>query len=144
VLNQFPQNAFWQLFSAKEEQVRYGGKHYQWKRSKLRFWLKQLLEYYLMEGIVMSYTVDDGVREYTKAHLQYLAPEDVLSRFSPDQRLQGLSPDQRLQGLSPEEMLQRLSPDQWLHGLSPDEVLQYLSPDEIEAYLSKLKSQRSH
>jgi len=129
VLGEFPptpNNAFWQLFSAKEEQVRYGGKHYQWKRSKLRFWLKQLLEYYLMEGIVMSYTVDDGVREYTKAHLQYLAPEDVLSRFSPDQRLQGLSSD---------EVLQRFS---------LDEVLQHWSPDEIEAYLSKLKSQRSH
>jgi hypothetical protein len=46
-----------------------------------------------MEGIVMSYTVNDYVKEYTKAHLQYLAPEEVLSRFSPDQRLQGLSPD---------------------------------------------------
>jgi len=79
-----------------------------------------------MEGIVMSYTVDDGVREYTKAHLRYLAPEDVLSRFSPDQRLQGLSPD---------EVLQRFS---------LDEVLQHWSPDEIEAYLTQLKSQPSH
>jgi hypothetical protein len=125
VLGEFPptpNNAFWQLFSAKEEQVRYGGKHYQWKRSKLSFWLKQLLEYYHVEGIVMSYTVDDGVREYTKAHLQYLAPEEVLSGFSPDRRLHGLSPDQRL------------------HGLAPDEVLQRLSPDDIEAYLTKLKS----
>ncbi len=74
----------------------------------------------------MSYTVDDYVKDYTKAHLHYLAPEEVLPRFSLDQRLQGLSPDQRLQGLS------------------PDQRLQGLSPDEIEAYLSKLKSQRSH
>jgi hypothetical protein len=75
------------------------------------------------------------VKEYTKAHLQYLAPEEVLSRYSPDQRLHGLSP---------EDVLSRFSPDQRLQGLSPDEVLQQLSPDEIEAYLLKLKSQRSH
>ncbi len=120
VLSQFPEtpnNAFWQLFSAKEEKVRYGGEHYQWKQSDLNSLLNQLFESYHLEGIVMSYTVDDYVREYTKAHLQYLAPEDVLSRFSPDQRLQGLS---------------------------PDEVLQRFSPEEIEAYLTKLKSQRSH
>jgi hypothetical protein len=63
-------------------------------------------------GIVMSYTVDDYVRDYTKEHLHTLTPQE------------------RLAGLPSEEIWQQFSPDQRLQGLSPS---------IIEAYLTRLK-----
>jgi hypothetical protein len=155
VLSQFPEtpnNAFWQLFSANTEKVLFGQKNYGWQRPDLSSVIDDLFKHYHLEGI-MSYTVEDYVKDYRRNFLQDLSveerlagltPDEVLPRFSPDEVLPRFSPDQRLQGLSPDEVLQHLSPDEVLQRFSPDQRLQGLSPDEIEAYLSKLKSQRSH
>jgi hypothetical protein len=53
-------------------------------------------------------------KEYIKAHLGDLDPEEILSRFKPDERLKGLKPDERLKGLKPEEIetyLKKLKPN---------------------------------
>lgn len=95
VLNKFrplPHNALWQLFSASEEQVRFGSQHYQFDPAKTSAVMNQLFEYYHLEGIVMSYTYEDFVKDYTRDHLHLLTPKEVLSQFSPKERLQGLSP----------------------------------------------------
>jgi len=128
VLSQFPEtpnNAFWQLFSAKAEKVLYGQKNYGWQLPDWSSVIDDLFKHYQLEGI-MSYTMADYMKEYRKNFIQDLSVEERLTGLAPDQRLHGLSPDQRL------------------HGLSLDEVLQRWQPDEIEAYLTKLKSQRPH
>jgi len=128
VLGEFPptpNNAFWHLFSAKEERVHYGGKHYHWKYPRLSYFINDLLKHYQLEGI-MPYTVEEYVKDCQRDFLQSLSVEE------------------RLAGLSPDEVLPRFSPDQRLHGLAPDQRLHGLSPDDIEAYLTNLKSQPSH
>ena len=85
-----------------------------------------LLDKYSLEGIAMPYTMEQFRREYVKAHLAELDPEEVLSRFAPEDRLKGLEP---------EEVLARFEPEDRLRGLEPE---------EIEAYLKKLKKRKGH
>ncbi len=62
----------------------------------------------------MPYTMEQFRKEYIKAHLGELDPEEILSRFKPDERLNGLKPDERLKGLKPEEIetyLKKLKPN---------------------------------
>jgi len=56
-------------------------------------------------------------KEYVKAHLAELDPEEVLSIFAPEEVLSRFDPEDRLKGLDPKE---------------------------IEAYLKKLKKQKGH
>ena len=96
--------------------------------------INQLLEKYSLEGLTMPYTMEQFRKEYIKAHLGDLDPEEILSRFNPDERLKGLKP---------EEILSRFKPDERLKGLKPDEILKGLKPEEIETYLKKLKPNNS-
>lgn len=123
VLNKFrplPHNALWQLFSASPEQVRFGSQHYQFDPVKTSAVMNQLFEYYHLEGIVMSYTYEDFVKDYTRDHLHLLTPKEVLSQFSPKEVLSQFSPKERLQGLSLTEV------------------------EEVEAYLRELKQGQTH
>jgi hypothetical protein len=43
-------------------------------------------------------------KEYVKAHLPELSPDEVLSMFTPTDRLKGLALEDRLEGLDPEEI----------------------------------------
>jgi hypothetical protein len=43
-------------------------------------------------------------KEYIKAHLGDLDPEEILSRFKPEEILSRFKPDERLKGLKPEEI----------------------------------------
>jgi hypothetical protein len=42
----------------------------------------------------MPYTMEQFRKEYIKAHLGDLDPEETLSRFKPDERLKGLKPEE--------------------------------------------------
>jgi len=125
VLSQLPKTpsyAFWHLFSANLENVRFGRTHYQWRQPTLSSLANHLLERYSKEDdkeekLGAPYMVINRMRNYTKEHLQTLTVHE------------------RLAGLSPTEVLQYFSPEQRLRGRLPD---------DIEAYLSKLKSQPSH
>ncbi len=81
----------------------------------------------------MPYTIEQFRKEYIKAHLGELDPEEVLSRFGPMQRLKGLDAEERLKGLDAEERLK---------GLDAEERLKGLSLKDIEAYLEKLKNRQ--
>jgi hypothetical protein len=107
VLGQLPRsehNAILHLFSASQEQVRYGVEHYRQRSDETSSLLYRLFEQYRKEGVDMPYTMEDFVRDFTKEHLKDLTPQERLKGLSPEERLQGLSLEERLQGLSPEEI----------------------------------------
>jgi hypothetical protein len=133
VLGQLPQsehNAMLHLFSASQEQVRYGIEHYRQHSDGTSTLLNRLFEQYRKEGVQMPYTMADFLRDYVKEHLKDLTPEE---------RLEGLSPEERLKGLSVEKRLEGLSPEKRLEGLSPEERLKGLSAEEIAALLERFK-----
>jgi len=76
-----------------------------------------LFQKYSLEGIAMSYTMEKFRKDYVKAHLRDLDPED------------------RLKGLEAEEILSRFGAEDRLKGLEAE---------EIEAYLNKLKKKKRH
>ncbi len=63
-----------------------------------------MLEKYSLEGLTMPYTMEQFRKEYIKAHLGDLDPEEILSRFKPEEILSRFKPDERLKGLKPEEI----------------------------------------
>ena len=115
VLGQLPQaehNAILHLFSASQEQVRYGAEHYHPHSDETSTLVNRLFDQYRKEGIQMPYTMEDFRRDYVKEHLKDLTPEEIREALSPEELLRGLSPEERLRGLSPEERLKGLSPEE--------------------------------
>ena len=124
VLNQFAnteRNAFWQLFSANIEKVRFGRLNYHFKQHDVSSFVNQLFNYYHVEGFNMPYTIEDYVRDTTQWH---------LSQLTIEQRLVGLSPEQVLQQIPPQQILQNIPLEQRLHGLSLEQRLQDLSSEQ--------------
>ncbi len=113
VLGQLPQsenNALLHLFSASQELWRYGVRNYRQRSHETSTLLHRLVEQYQQEGLSMSYTMADFVKEFTMDHLKLLTPEERFAGLSPEQIVAGLSPEQIVAGLSPEAIaaLQRL------------------------------------
>jgi hypothetical protein len=79
--------------------------------------INQLLQKYSLEGIAMPYTMEQFRKDYVKAHLGDLDPEEILSRFGAEDRLKGLG---------------------------AEEILRALKIEEVEAYLNKLKKKKRH
>ncbi len=52
--------------------------------------INQLLEKYSLEGITMPYTMEQFQKDYIKAHIRVLDPEEILSKFKTEERLKGL------------------------------------------------------
>lgn len=130
VLNQFAKtekNAFWQLFSANMEKVKFGRNHYQFKQRDVSTFVNQLFNYYHVEGFNMPYTVEDYVRDVTKSYLPHLTLEERLEGLPTEQILQQIPLEQRIAGLSSEQRLQ---------GLSEQEL------QELSVYLSQMKRSR--
>ncbi len=161
-------NALWLLFSGIMEKVQYGVSRYRARQLELRAVLNKLVASYKIEGIAMSYTIEDFKREVreeflasltleerleglpTEERLKGLPPEERLKGLPPEERLKGLPPEERLKGLPPEERLKGLPPEGRLKGLPPEERLKGLPPEEllknlsrkqIEVYLKKLSAQ---
>ena len=163
VLSEMPdsdRNALWNLFSGVREKVASAATHYQGHMRGVSTIMNQLFECYALEGVAMSYTMDDFLRDASKEILEKLPPEEILRGIPveerlrglppeerlrglpPEERLRGLPPEERLRGLPPEERLRGLPPEERLRGLSPEEILRGLSVEEIQAYLEKMKRQR--
>ena len=120
VLSRLPlaqKNAVLAFFSFDPEKIRFALDHYRWRMDDGSPVINQLLQKYSLEGINMPYTMEQFRKEYIKAHLKELDPEEVLSKFGPAERLKGLEPAERLKGLKMEE---------------------------IETYLEKLKKRQEH
>jgi len=117
-------NALWHLYSGVAENFVYGNSHYRWHYERGRQLLNQLYEMYSREEIVMPYTWEDFDRDYAKAHVHLLSPEE------------------RLDGLVASEVLSRFAASERLSGLKPAERLSGLTPQQIEDYLKQLKSKK--
>jgi hypothetical protein len=108
-------NAILSLFSFDANKVKFALDHYHWQQEDGSTVINQLMEQYALEGVAMPYTMEQFRKDYIKAHLGELDPDEVLSMFGPEARLKGLDPETRLKGLDPEK---------------------------IEAYLKKLKKRK--
>jgi hypothetical protein len=126
------QNAMLHLFSANEEQLRYGQEHYRPHSTETSTLLYDLFKAY-SEDPNMADKLKEYVRESLDELLRQLPKEELRKRLSTGERLEGLSPEERLEGLSPEERLEGLSPEERLEGLSPEERLKGLSPEQLRA-----------
>lgn len=101
------------LFSASRKSVKYAQGIYR-QRSHVSGALRQLLDRYAREGIIMPYTWEDFDVDYIKEHFPELTPDkqrEVLERLSSELR---------------QEMLQSLPIAERLAGLSPEQIRQYL------------------
>ena len=106
VVHQLPQeehNAMLHLFSASQELVDCGARHYRPQSPETSSLLYLLWQKYRQEGLPVPETLEDLVRiALADAARNY--PDELVKALPPEMRLQGLSPEQRLQGLSPEEL----------------------------------------
>ena len=78
------------FFSFDPEKVRFALNHYQMRMDDGSTVINQLLQKYSLEGMDMPYTMEQFRKEYIKAHLKELDPDEVLSKFDPAERLKGL------------------------------------------------------
>jgi hypothetical protein len=143
VLGRLPRaehNAMLHLFSAQQEQVRYGAQHYRRRSDQTSTLLDRLFEEYQREGLAMPYTLEDFRRDYLRGHLKDLSPEERVEGLSLEQRLAGLSEEDLLRRVPVEKRLEGLSPEERLEGLSPEQRLAGLSPEEIAELLKRFKT----
>lgn len=124
VIHQLPQveqNAMLHLFSARQEQVRYGAGHYRPRSEQTSTFLYQLYDRYREEGMPVPFTREEFFRE---AIANMLRDPEVVERAakepaiidrvaqSPeviDRVLDAAPVEKRLEGLSVEELLAGLS-----------------------------------
>jgi hypothetical protein len=85
VLSRIPQtqrNTMWQLFSSVLEKFDYAKTHHKWRNSELSSIINQLYPaergHYCAEGVFMSYTVEDYLRETRQQVLNSLTLEEIL------------------------------------------------------------------
>ena len=83
----------------------------------------------------MPYTMEQFQKDYIKAHIGVLDPEEVLSNFKAE--------EDRLKGLRAEQVLSRFNTEDRLKGLRAEDRLKGLRVEEIEFYLEKLKKGKS-
>ena len=124
VTNRLPleqRNAVLAFFSFDAGGVTFALNNYRWHMEDGSTVINQLLEKYSLEGIDMPYTMEQFRRDYIKAHITDLDPEE---------RLKGLKAEERLRGLKTEERLR---------GLKAEERLRGLKIQEVESYLKKLR-----
>ena len=117
-------NAVLAFFTFDADKVRFALNNYTWQQEDGSTVINQLLDQYALEGIGMPYTMEQFRKDYVKAHIGKLPPEDVLAQFDPEDRLKGLDLEDRLKGLDLEDRLKGLDPRQ------------------IEAYLERLKQDK--
>jgi hypothetical protein len=113
VAGELPQqahNAPLHLFSASPELVAFGRGAYRQRSERTSRLLRQLLESYQKEGLVMPFTLEDFDHWYIKEHFPQLTPQEkreALERLPPEEQvevLQALPPEKRLAGLSAEQI----------------------------------------
>ena len=137
VLSRLPlaqRNAVLAFFSFDSESVKFALENYQWNMNDGSTVINQLLEKYSLEGIAMPYTMEQFQKDYIKAHIGVLDPEEILSKFKTEDRLKGLRAEERLKGLRAEEVLSKFK---------TEEILSKFKAEEIEFYLEKLKKREN-
>ncbi|OEU49836.1 MAG: hypothetical protein BA861_02780 [Desulfobacterales bacterium S3730MH5] len=97
-------NAVLAFFSFDPGKVTFALQNYTWHIEDGSTVINQLLEKYSLEGIDMPYTMEQFRKDYIKAHLTELDPEDRLRGLKAEERLRGLEAEERLRGLKIEEV----------------------------------------
>ncbi len=116
-----PHNAPLHLFSASPELVSFATGAYRRRSQYTSALLRQLFERFQGEGLTMTYTMEDFMRQFVKEHFAQLSPEEqreALERLSPERRRQYIKEHFAL--LSPEEQREALE------GLSEEQLRQLL------------------
>jgi hypothetical protein len=67
------------------EKVQFAMEHYHLRMEDGSTVINQLLNNYSLEGIAMPYTMEQFRKDYLKAHLPELNPDEVLSMFTPEE-----------------------------------------------------------
>ncbi len=142
VIHELPRteaNAMLLLFSAREDLIAYGAKHYRPYSQDTSTLLSSLITRYYQEGMPMPETLEQFVKR---------ARKELLSQTSADERkemFRGLSSEERKELLSQlppqerKELLSQLPPQErkeWLRELPTEEVLEGRSLEEIMKGLS--------
>jgi hypothetical protein len=126
VPNQLPMqehNAMMLVFSAKDELLQYGRRHYHIRSAETSTLLRLVFLKYQQETLNMPDLLEE------------------LTRETIEQLLKEMPVEKRLEGLPPEELLKRLSPEKRLEGLSPEERVKGLSPEMLRALADRLSSE---
>jgi hypothetical protein len=106
-----PQNAALHLFSASPELVEFGRATYHLRSSDTSMVLSEVFD---LEGVGMSYTMEDFRRDYFKKHFSKLTAQErrqVLASLPPEEQegaLQELPLERRLAGVSAQQLRQYL------------------------------------
>ncbi len=114
VVGQLPpdeHNAPLHLFSAVPEQVRFGQDHYRRRSEQTSSLLWLLLQCHKGEGVAVSYTWEDFLRDL---------PAELAKTLTPEQRL---------------ELFKRLPAEERVKGLPAEVILKGLPREQIEEYL---------
>lgn len=112
VLNEIPKsehNAMWHIFSGVANLIDWGAMHYHTHTPNMSTVINQLFDGYRLEGVNVSYTVEDFQLDITRQNLHLLSPMERLRGLPPEERLRGLPTEERLRGVPPEEILSGLS-----------------------------------
>ncbi len=128
-----PHNAIWALFSASAEKVVYGAEQMRDRMEQMSTVVNKLLENYELEGIPMSYTPEDFIREVTTKHLHELEPREVLQNYAADDLLRELGPEGILRNYSPDDLLREMFRGDFIHNVPVE---------ELEAYLAQYKREQ--
>lgn len=102
------------LFSTSPELASYAKGIYRPRSERTSLVLGQLFERFQREGLAMSYTMEDFIRDYYVERFPELTADrqrEALERLPPERRqelLQSLPAEERLAGLSPEQIRQYL------------------------------------
>ena len=112
VLSQMPQhqkNALWQAFSAKGERVAYGLAHFPHNSPEWRSLLHRLYQIYQLEGVPMTYTMEDIMRDNVRHGLPLLSPKDF------NDVIQSLPKDRVIKTFAPEDLVQYIPETVFAH-----------------------------
>ncbi len=96
-------NTIWHLFSGIPGEVEFAARQYRGHTREISTILNQLFEHYHLEGLEMTYTMEDFQKDYVRDHLGVLSTDD---------RLKGLSTDEILKRFSLEEIQKYLEKKQ--------------------------------
>lgn len=127
VVRDLPQkehNAPLHLFSASAENVEYGTRNFRRHSDETSNIINDLLEQYGIEGINMSYTIEDYRRDLVDRFMERMNSEERMKGLPAEERMKGIAAKDRVKGLSGaerEELQEFLRRDQQGNGDSGEE-----------------------
>lgn len=123
-ISQTQKNTMWQLFSSVFSKFDFAKSHHHWRNPELSSVINQLYEHYRVEGVFMSYTIEDYLRENKQHVLNSSSLEEILK------------------GRSPEDVVKALPMQEVVKALPTQELVKALPLEVIEEYLNKLKQKQ--